>query len=171
MKKVLLVFISLFVIHPVFALGIYKDLNLLNNSEPKANKILYEFVLKDLGMSSEEIKKLADIDMNSVKALEIDLNDDGTKEIIGVVYSTMYWGTAGYSLFILQSIAGKYKNIAYLINFEPQKEVSILNKKTNGYRDIKLFGSSAYRFKPFILKFDNGLYIDMMQVNSIKKLK
>ena len=164
MKKIL-VFICFFIIHPVLASGIYKELDLLNNSEPQANKLLYEFVLKDLNMSSNQAKELANININSVKAIEIDLNDDRTKEIIGVIYSTMYWGTEGYSLFILQKLAGKYKNIAYLINFEPQKKVSVLDEKTNGYRNIKLLGSSEYKFKPFTLKFKNGRYVNILQMH------
>ena len=56
----------------------------------------------------------------------------------------------------LQLQNGEYKNIAYVLSIEPQNELKILNAKTNGYRDIKLSGSVAYNFKPFIAKYKNG---------------
>lgn len=87
---------------PVFAFGAYKKLDFASGkSETNANKILYEYVLKEQNTTPEEINDFARITPQSAKAFEVDLNDDGTKEILGAVYSTFYMGTAGYSLFIL----------------------------------------------------------------------
>lgn len=120
-------------------------------------------------MTPAGIKDFARIEPQSVRAFEIDLNDDGEKEIVGMVYSTLYLGTAGYSLFILQLQNDEYKNIAYVLNIEPQKELKILNAKTNGYRDIKLQGSVAYNFKPFIAKYRNGYYQSDRQTKSLER--
>ena len=138
-------------------------------SDKQAGKILYEYVLKELNKTPEEAKEFARIEPQSVRAFEIDLNDDGEKEIVGMVYSTLYLGTAGYSLFILQLQNGEYKNIAYVLSIEPQNELKILNAKTNGYRDIKLSGSVAYNFKPFIVKYRNGYYQNDDQTTSLER--
>ena len=138
-------------------------------SDKQAGKILYEYVLKELNKTPEEAKEFARIEPQSVRAFEIDLNDDGEKEIVGMVYSTLYLGTAGYSMFILQLQNGEYKNIAYVLNIEPQNELKILNAKTNGYRDIKLSGSVAYNFKPFIAKYKNGYYQNNDQTKSLER--
>ncbi len=138
-------------------------------SDKQAGKILYEYVLKELNKTPEEAKDFARIEPQSVRAFEIDLNDDGEKEIVGMVYSTLYLGTAGYSMFILQLQNGEYKNIAYVLNIEPQNELKILNAKTNGYRDIKLSGSVAYNFKPFIAKYKNGYYQNNDQTKSLER--
>ena len=138
-------------------------------SDKKAGKVLYEYVLKELNKTPEEAKDFARIELETVKAFEVDLNDDGENEIVGIVYSTFYLGTAGYSLFILQLQNGEYKNIAYMLNIEPQKELKILNAKTNGYSDIKLSGSVAYNFKPFIVKYRNGYYQNDDQTKSLER--
>ena len=167
MKNCIIALMCLLLASPVFAFGAYKKLDFASGkAEMNANKILYEYVLKEQNTTPEEIKDFAKIEPQSVKAFEVDLNDDGTKEILGVVYSTLYMGTVGYSLFILQLQNGEYKNIAYLLNLEPQK---ILNAKTNGYRNIKLNGSVAYKFKPFIAKYRNGYYKTDYQTKNLER--
>ncbi len=157
MKNCIIALMCLLLASPVFAFGSYKKLDFLNGeSVPQTNKILYEYVLKEQNMTPEEIKDFARIKPQSVKAFEVDLNDDGTKEILGVVYSTLYMGTARYSLFILQLQDGEYKNLAYLLNLEPQKGLKILNAKTNGYKDIKLNGSLAYKFNRLLRSTETG---------------
>ena len=118
MKNCIIALMCLLLAQPVFAFGSYKKLDFLNGeSAPQSNKILYEYVLQEQNMTHEEIKDFARIEPQSVKAFEVDLNDDGTKEVLGVVYSTLYMGTAGYSLFILQLQNGEYKFNAVLISF------------------------------------------------------
>ena len=125
-------------------------------SDKQAGKILYEYVLKELNKTPEEAKDFARIEPQSVRAFEIDLNDDGEKEIVGVVYSTFYLGTAGYSMFILQKQQSEYKDISILV-FEPQKKVYILKNKTNGYHDIKLSGSN-HNCVQYVAKYKDGMY-------------
>jgi hypothetical protein len=149
--------ITIFLVQPVLAFGTYKKLNFNDDKpNPQASKILYEYVLKSQNMSPAEIKDLAGIEPKSAKAFEVDLNEDGIKEIIGLVYSTFYWGTAGYSLFILQKQPNGYKDISTLV-FEPQEIVDIRSEKTNGYHDIKLTGSNGDNVQ-YVAKYKDGMY-------------
>lgn len=149
--------ITIFLVQPVLAFGTYKKLNFNDDKpNPQASKILYEYVLKSQNMSPAKIKDLAGIEPKSAKAFEVDLNEDGIKEIIGLVYSTFYWGTAGYSLFILQKQPNGYKDISTLV-FEPQEIVDIRSEKTNGYHDIKLTGSNGDNVQ-YVAKYKDGMY-------------
>ena len=149
--------ITIFLVQPVLAFGTYKKLNFNDDKpNPQASKILYEYVLKSQNMSPAEIKDLAGIEPKSAKAFEVDLNEDGIKEIIGLVYSTFYWGTAGYSLFILQKQPNGYKDISTLV-FEPQEIVYIRSEKTNCYHDIKLTGSNGDNVQ-YVAKYKDGMY-------------
>lgn len=149
--------ITIFLVQPVLAFGTYKKLNFNDDKpNPQASKILYEYVLKSQNMSPAEIKDLAGIEPKSAKAFEVDLNEDGINEIIGLVYSTFYWGTAGYSLFILQKQPNGYKDISTLV-FEPQEIVDIRSEKTNGYHDIKLTGSNGDNVQ-YVAKYKDGMY-------------
>ena len=171
MKKFLIIVMSIILFgQTALASGTYCKLDFSDGeSDKQAGKILYEYILQEQNMTPAEIKDFALIEPQSVRAFEIDLNDDGEKEIVGMVYSTLYLGTAGYSMFILQLQNDGYKNIAYVLNIEPQKELKILNAKTNGYRDIKLQGSAAYNFKPFIAKYRNGYYQSDRQTKSLER--
>lgn len=149
--------ITIFLVQPVLAFGKYKKLNFNDDkSDPHASKILYEYVLKSQNMSPVEIKDLEGIKPKSAKAFEVDLNEDGIKEIIGLVYSTFYWGSTGYSLFILQKQSNGYKDISALV-FEPQEIVEIRSRKTNGYHDIKLTGSNGNNVQ-YVAKYKDGMY-------------
>ncbi len=149
--------ITIFLVQPVLAFGTYKKLNFNDDKpNPQASKILYEYVLKSQNMSPAEIKDLAGIEPKSARAFEVDLNEDGINEIIGLVYSTFYWGTAGYSLFILQKQPNGYKDISTLV-FEPQEIVDIRSEKTNGYHDIKLTGSNGDNVQ-YVAKYKDGMY-------------
>ena len=107
-------------------------------------------------MTPKEIEDFAGITKNSVRALKYDLNNDGEEEILGMIYSTFYWGTAGYSLLILQKETNNYKDIAYLINFEPKKEVEILRTKNNGYYNIKFYNPRNNKY--YKAKYTNKIY-------------
>lgn len=157
MKNFIISLMCLLLAPPVFAFGSYKKLDFVNGeSAPQSNKILYEYVLQEQNMTPEEIKDFARIEPQSVKAFEVDLNDDGTKEVLGVVYSTLYMGTAGYSLFILQKQPNGYSNISILV-FEPQAEVYIMKEMSNGYHDIKLSGSNGDGGQ-YVAKYKDGMY-------------
>ena len=158
MKKFLIIVMSIILFgQTALASGTYCKLDFSDGeSDKQAGKILYEYVLKELNKTPEEAKDFARIEPQSVRAFEIDLNDDGEKEIVGMVYSTLYLGTAGYSLFILQKQHSGYKNISILV-FEPQRKVYILKTKTNGYHDIKLSGSN-HNCVQYVAKYKDGMY-------------
>ena len=158
MKKFLIIVMSIISFgQTALASGTYCKLDFSDGeSDKQAGKILYEYVLKELNKTPEEAKEFARIEPETVKAFEVDLNDDGEKEIVGVVYSTFYLGTAGYSLFILQKQHSGYKNISILV-FEPQRKVCILKTKTNGYHDIKLSGSN-HNCVQYVAKYKDGMY-------------
>lgn len=176
MKKIwILWLISLFITCPVFGCSLTKnkpithpdgtiEYDFSKQSQTKASKILYKYILKNLNKTPKEAQDFANITPKTISAFETDLNGDGKKEIMGVVFSTYYWGTAGYSLFILEENSNNYQNIAYLLNFEPSKEIYILNKKTNKYKDIQFYGSNAQNFKSFIVKFNKHEYVNMGQI-------
>ena len=158
MKKFLIIVMSIILFgQTALASGTYRKLDFSDGeSDKQAGKILYEYVLKELNKTPEEAKDFARIEPETVKAFEVDLNDDGEKEIVGVVYSTFYLGTAGYSLFILQKQQSGYKDISILV-FEPQRKVYILKNKTNGYHDIKLSGSN-HNCVQYVAKYKDGMY-------------
>ena len=120
MKKFLIIVMSIILFgQTALASGTYRKLDFSDGeSDKQAGKILYEYVLKELNKTPEEAKDFARIEPETVKAFDVDLNDDGEKEIVGMVYSTLYLGTAGYSLFILQLQNGEYKNIARMASIK-----------------------------------------------------
>lgn len=154
MKKIVLFLLLFIFVQPVFACNVEKIIDLQNSSEPSANKILYEYILESLKMTPKQVKEFANIDIQSIKAYEFDLNTDGENEVIGVCYSTFYWGTAGYHLFILQKNSSQYEDISLLI-FEPQSEVVILKEKNNNFFDLSLEGSKGWQY---VAKFTDEMY-------------
>ena len=176
MKKFWILFlISLFITCPVFGCNLTKNKPIIHSdgtieydfskqSQPKASKILYKYILKDLNKTPQEAQDFANITPKTISAFETDLNGDGKKEIIGVVFSTLYWGTAGYSLFILEEKANNYQNIAkYMINIETNMKFYVLPYKTNDYKDIKYHGSIAFDFKLMQAKFNGKYYYNYQQ--------
>lgn len=171
----ILCLISLFITCPVFGCNLTKSKPIIhpdgtieydfsNQSQTKASKILYKYILKDLNKTPKEAQDFANITPKTVSAFETDLNGDGKKEIIGVVFSTYYWGTAGISLFILEENNNDYKNIAkYMINIETNMSFYVLPYKTNGYKDIKYHSSIAFNFKLMQAKFNGKYYYNYEQ--------
>ena len=176
MKKIWILFlICLFITCPVLGCPVTKnqpithpdgtiEYDFSKQSQTKASKILYKFVLKELNKTPKEAQDFANITPKTVSAFETDLNGDGKKEIIGVVFSTLYWGTAGISLFILEENNNNYQNIAkYMINIETNMSFYVLPYKTNGYKDIKYHSSIAFDFKPMQAKFNGKYYYNYEQ--------
>lgn len=137
--------------------------------QAKASKILYKYILKDMGKTPKEARDFANITPQNVSAFETDLNGDGKKEIIGVVFGAYYWGTAGNSLFILEGSNNNYQDITYILNFEPLEKFYVLKSKTNNYKDIKFYGSSAYNFKPMVANFNKYKYVNLEQIELLEQ--
>ena len=169
MKKFIVLIVSIITISAVCVCYIYSINHQQNNSivtldfqkreDKTASLILYDYILKYLKMTPKQAEDFARIMPEMVTAYRVDLNDDGTDEIIGACYSTFYWGTAGFSMFILQLQNDEYVDIAGLINFETQIPVYILKTKTNNFKDIKFSGSSAFKFKSLIAKYNGEKYV------------
>lgn len=149
--------------------------------QAKASRILYEYIKKEEAPIDDEIEIINDdgsvtvikmkSDLSRISAFEYDLNDDGENEIIGFTSNSAYWGTAGFSLFILQKNKNinNYSNLAYILNFEPMLKFYILPNKTNEFKDIILYGSTAYNFKPMIVKNNGKVYYNSKQINMLEK--
>ena len=166
MRKWLLPIILILLCVVIYLIYAFKPVyvyDLSKNSEPNAQKILYEYVLRDLDSTPKTLEENFNIVFDNVYAFEYDLNDDGEKEVIGIVYSTYYWGTAGYSLFILQKKGVYYEDISYILNIEPQLSLKILKSKANGYSDIEFHGSSAHDFSSVVAIYENGKYFNDLQ--------
>ena len=85
MKKYILSVLLLLLIIPLTLFlydrnsnSVYKTLDFSGeDSDAAANKILYEYVLKEENMTPKEIEEFARITPDSTKAFQVDLNDDG----------------------------------------------------------------------------------------------
>ena len=170
MKKLQYVLITLTVIFLGAMFGIMFNFapeltyDLSENSEPEASKILYEYILQDKYMTDELIKD-ADITQDSVRAFEYDLNDDGENEIIGVVYSTLYYGAiSGYDLLILQKQEnGKYENISWVASEPHYGGTRILKyKKHNDYKRLFLTKKCVCGYNSEIGKYQYLYNIDII---------
>ena len=163
MKKLQYILITLTVIFLGTMFGIMFNFapeltyDFIKNSEPEASKILYEYISHEEYMT-DEFLELAHITPKSACAFEYDLNNDGENEIIGLIYSSGFFGSAGHSLFILQKQGDVYEDITCMVNFEPLLPLRILKEKSNGYKNIGIYGSVAYKFRPLLLQFKNGKY-------------
>ena len=149
MKKIWILFIIfLFITSPVFSCSKINnkpishsdgtiEYNLSKQSQAKASRILYKFVLKELGKTPKEAQNFANITPKTISAFETDLNGDGKKEVIGVVFSTYYSCTEGFKLFILE----QQNNIEYIdlsdIHILPNEKIYINNIIINNYKEIK----------------------------------
>jgi len=158
MKIYLLLLISFLIIQPVFAKCEPKSFNLTKETDIMAKEILYTFVLNDLQMTPQEVENFAKIKPELVRAIKYDLNNDGEDEVIGIVYSTFYYGSSGYNLFILQKKGYKYENISSLQNIEPQEKIKILKSVTNGFCKIRLKSSYANKFKNYTIEYNDNSY-------------
>jgi len=177
MRKIWILFlICLFITCPVLGCTVIKnkpinhpdgtiEYDFSKQSQSKASKTLYKFVLKELNKTPKEAQDFANITPKTVSAFETDLNGDGKKEIIGVVFSTYYSCTEGFKLFILE----QQNNIEYIdlsgIYFLPNEKIYINNIIINNYKEIKAkCYNNHYRLKgefvesTIYLLFQNNSY-------------
>ena len=160
MKKFFLSILILFLSLPCFSLSDKVSLDLLNQHDEKANKILFEYLLSVTDMTTEEIGDYPKITEDNVRAVRVDLNDDGVEEVIGFVYSLILHRDSGYELFILENNDNIWQDIAYRLNFEPVQPIEILKKKSDYYNNIKFLTTENDNQRFIIARFKNGNYID-----------
>ncbi len=133
-----------------------------------ASRILYNHVLKEVKMSPKEAKD-AYIVPNAVKAYFVDLNDDGNKEIIGIVNSSFYIGSAGHSLMVMEGNFSDLKDITLYLSFAPQDKFYVISNKTNGYRDIRYTFSHSCISAFVTAKYTDGYYYSKQAYDTFKK--
>ena len=61
--------------------NVYKKIDLIHESEPKAKKILMRFISKD----KDNLQEAMQLDSNLIFAAFVDLDDDGENEVIGAM--------------------------------------------------------------------------------------
>ena len=127
MKKFVLLILFIFWSLPCFADEI---LYLDKKWDKDASKILYEYVLKKVNMTSEQAY--------DVRAVFYDLNSDGIVEVIGCIYAPYFICKEGLELFILQNNNDGYNSLGYF-NFYPEKGIKIMDTKTDNYYDFERF--------------------------------
>ena len=180
MKKLILIFsilflISLGVISGYFIKKHYDNMpyeypdgkieyDFSRQSQTRASKILYQYILDTEKMTPAYAKKHADISQNNVYAFTFDLNNDGEDEIIGFADSFYYCGTMKKSILILQKQNNKYQNIVKYHICHNSLKVYILPKKTNGYNDILLLDNE----KNIIKQYHKGYYYSVDDYESLK---
>ncbi len=141
---------------------VLKTYDILNYSEPKASKIMEDFVYKDLEKNIDDEKELNRL-QNLIKefpvnAFEYDLNDDGINEIIGLPpLMSWYIGSQGTQLFILHKNGDVYEETKDLIFYMFGDEIVILKEKTNGYHHMQ-FRRKGQSEPKQILKYKNNSY-------------
>ena len=115
--------------------------SLSKNHDKKARKIAFDALKYD---------KLI-FDPEEIHAFPYDLNDDGTDEIICIISSLEQRTRWGYVLYILQKQKdNSYKDIGTALGAEAGSIIEILDTKTNGYYDIRMYFANEI---PLIIKY------------------
>ncbi len=147
--KLLLLFTLLFSPLSAFAKdSIYMIIDSFEKpSDPVAVNILYNYVLseyKDIPVFYNKLKKSG---RAAVSAYRVDLNYDGIDEVIGIHKGTLYCGTGGCGIFILQKTKnGGYKDISNLPAYVRGNMIKIFNNKRNGYRALWIIHPVGKKF-------------------------
>lgn len=93
-----------------------------------------------------------------VNTTEVDLNDDGYRDVLAYVHGETLCGTGGCNLFILQAKKGTYELITELtITWPP---IRVLESKSNGWQDIAVWvqGGGIQPGYEARLRFDGKTY-------------
>ena len=130
-----------------------------------AKKILYGYILKYLKVNSKEAYSKYNISENFSYAFFIDLDDDGSNEIIGIMFAPCFSGTAGSQMFILQKQNNQYVDINSAISLQPDYRIYVLPNKTNKLKDIVVFGEQSG--KPIYLKYNGQFYKGSIEEKSL----
>lgn len=137
---------------------VLKTYDILNYSEPKASKIMEDFVYKDLEKNIDDEKELNRL-QNLIKefpvnAFEYDLNDDGINEVIGLPPRIIYYfGPLGGEIIILQKKNNEYKKIENHLIYTFEDKIVILKEKTNGYHHMQ-FRRKGQSEPKHLIKYD-----------------
>ena len=124
--------------------------NILKEQKQSANKILYKYALEnDLKMNEREAEDFAKFTFDHVSAIEVDLNNDGRNEILGVIKAGYYSGRLYPCLLILEKYRGSYRKISLCNDINIEDDIYFKRNNETGYYDII---ASRYD-KPVIIKY------------------
>lgn len=120
MKKIILL-LCLILISKVQAQTF--DFNAIGDDD--SNKILKEFIKP----------KISDDNFQVISYFE-DINNDGTKEVIGIIKHKYFYSLAGYKLFVLKKNNSIWENFKSDIYFDNTQKFEIKNQKITYYKTI-----------------------------------
>ena len=111
-----------------------------------AVKILYEHIYDfyynyPLGKREDILSELYEED---IKAIWIDLNDDGESEIIGYIDNKSFETRYGYILYIIEKDKKSYKDISRVLGLARGSKIYVLPQKYNGYKKIIILSYTGY---------------------------
>ena len=105
--------------------------------DQEASRILYDYALKKVNMSSKQAYEAFGYKLEDVRAVFYDLNSDGINEIIGYINAPYTCCVEGIRLFILKKKDNIYTSLT-VVNFYPEKGITVLDSKTDGFYDLKI---------------------------------
>lgn len=140
MRKIIILMLFILIVLPCIA----KDVLYLNEKwDKEASKILYEHELREQHVTPEKAYEIFGYKQSNVRAVFYDLNSDGVNEVIGYVDAGYSRSSDGTALKILKKVNGRYENIS-MVNTFPAMEIPILNTKTFGFYDLKVYPTKMY---------------------------
>ncbi len=127
----------------------------VKNSD-EASVLLWNWILGHIKLCPKNAA-IHKIYQNDTAGFFYDLNEDGTREILGTHYATSLSGMGNCLLYILKYNPNenlKYNLISKDLYFDAQNDINILQEKTDGYHDIMV--SSLNSEKPIVLTYDKS---------------
>ena len=131
MKRILIILAFLTYVNPVYS----QTLNFTKNGNESSNEILKEYVLK----------KMPDF-QGDVSSYFYDINDDGVKEIVGIIKTNLFYSLAGYKLVVLKNNNNVWNSFKNDIYFDINQNFEIKNKKITYYHSV-FYGNKKYKAK------------------------
>ncbi len=152
MKKFILLILFIFLILPCLAEEV---LYLDKKWDQEASRILYDYALKKVNMSSKQAYEAFGYKLEDVRAVFYDLNSDGINEVIGYINAPSSYSRDGANFYILQRKNTYYTDIS-LINAYPNNGIYILETKTNRYCDIGVIVTIQHKY--VVAKYNKQYY-------------
>ena len=112
-------------------------INFDKTCDKEASKILYEYQLQEHEMTPQKAYETFGYKLSDVYAVFYDLNSDGINEIIGYINAPYTCCVEGIRLFILKKKDNIYTSLT-VVNFYPEKGITVLDSKTDGFYDLKI---------------------------------
>ena len=152
MKKFILLVLFIFLTLPCLAEEV---LYLDKKWDQEASRILYDYALKKVNMSSKQAYEAFGYKLEDVRAVFYDLNSDGINEVIGYINAPSSYSRDGANFYILQRKNTYYTDIS-LINAYPNNGIYILETKTNRYCDIGVIVTIQHKY--VVAKYNKQYY-------------